>query len=60
MFYWKLPETNSYDFIKAIRQDSSIAQIQILMSSGIDLEKECIQADADGFIIKPYMPEKFN
>ena len=52
-----LPGTNSFDLIQNVRQDSSIAPIQILMSSGMDLETKSYQAGADGFIIKPYMPD---
>jgi DNA-binding NarL/FixJ family response regulator len=28
------------------------------MSSGLNLQTECIQAGADGFILKPFMPDE--
>jgi len=29
----------------------------IIMTSGMDLGKECMEAGADAFLLKPYMPE---
>jgi DNA-binding response OmpR family regulator len=46
------------DLVRAIRQESEMKDICILMSSGLNLMKECIQAGADGFIQKPYMPDE--
>ncbi|HWQ03862.1 MAG TPA: response regulator [Longilinea sp.] len=31
---------------------------RILMTSGLDVETECLKAGADGFILKPYFPEE--
>lgn len=30
---------------------------RVLMTSGMDVEIECREAGADGFLLKPYMPE---
>jgi CheY-like chemotaxis protein len=46
------------DLVKEIRQDPQIKDIRILMSSGLNLKQECIQAGADGFILKPFMPDE--
>jgi DNA-binding response OmpR family regulator len=54
-----LPGTNSFDLIQDVRKDPLISKVQILMSSGMDVEEESIRAGADDFIVKPYMPEHF-
>jgi CheY-like chemotaxis protein len=46
------------DLVREIRQDPEIKDIRILMSSGLNLKQECIQAGADGFILKPFMPDE--
>jgi DNA-binding response OmpR family regulator len=49
---------NGLDLVRAIRQDPEIKDTCVLMSSGLDLKKECTQAGANGFIMKPYMPDE--
>ncbi len=46
------------DLVREIRLEPEIKDIRILMSSGLNLKQECIQAGADGFIMKPFMPEE--
>ncbi len=45
------------DLVREIRQHAETKHLRILMSSGLDLRRECIQAGADGFILKPFMPD---
>jgi DNA-binding response OmpR family regulator len=45
------------DLVREIRQAPELNDTCILMSSGLNLMKECIQAGADGFIQKPFMPD---
>jgi DNA-binding response OmpR family regulator len=49
---------NGIDLVRHIRLEPEIKKIRILMSSGLDLKYECINAGADGFIQKPYMPDE--
>lgn len=49
---------NGLDLVKAIRGDPQVSSTRVLMSSGMDLNYESIQAGADGFILKPYMPDE--
>ncbi len=49
---------NGLDLVKRIREEPEINKTRILMSSGLNLQKECIQAGADGFILKPFMPDE--
>jgi DNA-binding response OmpR family regulator len=53
-----LPGVNSFSLLHDIRQDQAIAGTFILMSSGLSMEYESMQAGADGFIAKPYMPDE--
>ena len=50
-------QTNGLDILKKIRQDNRINAIKVLMSSGINKVEECNQAGANGFLMKPYMPD---
>ena len=54
----KLQQGNGLDLLSAIRQEPAIKETRIIMFSGINLEKECIQAGADGFIQKPFIPDE--
>ena len=45
------------DLVREIRHDPHIKDIRILMSSGLNLKQECLLAGADGFIMKPFMPD---
>lgn len=53
----KLRSGSGLDLVRSIRRDPEIKDTRILMSSGLHLEHECIQAGADGFIQKPFMPD---
>lgn len=47
---------NGIDILKTIRSDLSLSSIRIIMSSGNDLKEICINAGANEFLMKPYMP----
>jgi DNA-binding response OmpR family regulator len=52
-----LRQVNGMDLLCQIKSDAGTKDIKVLMSSGIDFHTECKQAGADGFILKPYMPD---
>lgn len=52
-----LRKSNGLDLLQRIKCEDDTKDVKILMSSGIDFSKECDQAGADGFILKPYMPD---
>ncbi len=53
-----LRSSNGIDILKAIRQQPLDWKLHILMTSGMDLREECSRAGADGFLMKPYMPDE--
>jgi DNA-binding response OmpR family regulator len=53
-----LCQLDGFDLLAAIRQDSVLNGMRVLMTSGIDVSTRSLQAGADGFLLKPYMPEE--
>ena len=48
---------NGFDLLDDIRQDPVLGAMRVVMSSGMDFQEKCLQVGADGFLMKPYMPE---
>ncbi len=53
-----LSHGSGIDLVRNIRREPEIKDTSILMFSGSNIKKECIQAGADGFIMKPFMPDE--
>ncbi len=53
-----LREISGLDIVRSLRQNPELAGIRVLMTSGMALKDECIGAGADGFLLKPYMPDE--
>jgi len=53
-----LRQINGLEIVKQIRQDAGLKDIYVLMSSGMDVGHKCLEAGADGFLLKPYMPDE--
>jgi CheY-like chemotaxis protein len=51
-----IKEIDGIEVLKMVRLDPALAEIQIIMSSGLDLRDKCIAAGANNFLMKPYMP----
>ena len=49
--------TSGFDLLPLIRQDEELCQICVIISSGMNYQDESKAAGADGFIMKPYMPD---
>ena len=52
-----LDHINGFELLRDVRQDENFKPLRILVASGRDLSRECFQAGADGFIMKPFMPD---
>ena len=46
-----------FDVLKALRGDPALQGTRVLMVSGMDYEREALEAGADDFLLKPFMPD---
>lgn len=53
-----LHEFSGLDILRHLREDKGLAELKIVMSSGMDMETECLQKGANEFVLKPYMPDE--
>jgi CheY-like chemotaxis protein len=52
-----LPHVNGIDVLGQLRADNKTKDLKIVMTSGLNLKIECIDRGANGFLLKPYMPD---
>jgi DNA-binding response OmpR family regulator len=53
-----MDQIDGFELLHALRQEPELSQMHILMSSGIDFSERAKREGADGFLLKPYMPEE--
>lgn len=53
-----LQSLNGIDALKHIRMTFNLQELFIIISSGQFLEKEALEAGANKFLLKPYMPDE--
>lgn len=52
-----LGEQSGLDIIQNIRKDLANTNVNIVMTSGLNMKDECIKRGANHFILKPFMPD---
>ena len=52
-----LQHQNGFDIVDALRGSAKTAGVRVVMSSGSSVKEECMRHGADGFLLKPYMPD---
>ena len=52
-----LPQVNGLDVLAQVRADDETRDLKVVMTSGLNLEEECIRSGANDFLLKPYMPD---
>jgi DNA-binding response OmpR family regulator len=52
-----LRHCSGIDLIRALRNDPELNNQRVIMSSGLNLRDECLEAGANSFLLKPYMPD---
>jgi len=53
---YHLADMDGVDVIRQLRAHSTFAQTPIVMTSGLDVEQEALEAGANKFIVKPFEP----
>lgn len=54
LVYLDVRLTEEIDGFTVLRQIRAESDVPVLMSSGMDLEQECLKAGADAFLLKPF------
>jgi len=52
-----LRNVNGFDLMKQMKADSQLRNIKIVMISGTDVTYQSEEEGADGFVLKPFMPD---
>ncbi len=53
-----LKYANGLELLRSVRDAPDLNEVKVLMSSGMDFTYQSMQDGADGFILKPYMPDE--
>lgn len=51
-----LTKADGVELLQQVRATPEIAQTPVIMTSGMDVSDRCLQAGANGFVLKPYAP----
>jgi len=52
-----LGQQSGMDIVQAIRKIPALANVRIVMTSGLNMKEECISRGANYFLMKPFMPD---
>ena len=53
-----LSHQNGLEILDLIRKMVNACKVRIIMTSGLNVEEECMRRGADGFLLKPFMPDE--
>jgi len=52
-----LGQQSGMDIVQAIRRNPALANVRIVMTSGMNVKEECLSRGANHFLLKPFMPD---
>ena len=52
-----LAHQNGLEILDSIRKSENGRHARIIMTSGLNVKDECMKRGADGFLLKPFMPD---
>jgi len=53
-----LRQADGIAILRQLRNDRLCLGVRVIMTSGLDMERECLAAGADSFLMKPYDPSE--
>lgn len=53
-----LRHLNGFEVLRALKNETELDDVKVLIASGVDMTKRSNQEGADGFILKPFMPDE--
>ena len=53
-----LSDADGKEVLAELRNTTDLADLRVVMTSGMDLADQCMDAGADAFLLKPYTPEQ--
>lgn len=53
-----LRHLNGFEVLKALKNEPELDEVKVLIASGVDMTKRSQQEGANGFILKPFMPDE--
>ena len=51
-----LTNGDGIELLREVRSDAELTALPVIMTSGMDVEDQCLEAGANGFMLKPYSP----
>ena len=51
---YHLPDSTGAELVRQIRANNTLADIPVIIASGMDVEEEVLAAGADAFLVKPF------
>jgi CheY-like chemotaxis protein len=52
-----LGQQSGMDIMDAIRKNRETSDLRVVMTSGLNVQEECIRRGANHFLLKPFMPD---
>lgn len=52
-----LSKQSGLEILDTLRNSGDVNGVRVVMSSGASVKEECLTRGADGFLMKPYMPD---
>jgi CheY-like chemotaxis protein len=52
-----LGKQSGLEVLEAIRKNADLARVRIVMTSGLNVQEECLRRGATAFLLKPFMPD---
>jgi CheY-like chemotaxis protein len=53
-----MTQADGIAILRQLRNDRLLLGVPVIMTSGLDMERECLAAGADSFLMKPYDPSE--